>query len=215
MTTPLTNPNYNIPFKNDTIIKSEWHYSLWNRKQVRILVDSSQETPSRLLIQEIVQCSLAYLLNKLLKFVTGNKSSYLDKHVHIVREENILPNDLILPFSLQKQQAIAKIQHHVLIEKTSKLYGQLTKLGSQLFENAVFESQEVKLKVLDMNRNILTLAGEPFNTITFGERPITELQTKYYEFKEKADLMIKEYTAELEKLMDKNQRLLEEVEVQS
>lgn len=212
---PAINHNYAVPFKTDTTIKSEWHYSLWNRKQVRVLVDSTEATPSRLIIQELAQSSIAYLINKLLKCLTGHKSSWFDKHVQSVKiEENTLPAGLILPFSTQKQEAITKIQRNTLIAKSHESFGHLVKLGSKLFENAALESQEVKLKTVEMNLKILELS-DPLNQISSEDLPIAELQAKYQAFKAKVDMMQKEYSIQLEALIEKNEGIIREIEAQS
>lgn len=144
------------PFKRDqTIIKSSWSNSIWNRKQVRIRVEDSGE----LSIQVVAQNTFARLTSTLLQFFScGRIKSFGKKVVSLTQPGYLVPN-LDVPLSEKTQKDILDIQTKKLALTLLSSCKRLNQLGEKLCRDALSQTEDPAImeKVLQMNQEILDM----------------------------------------------------------
>lgn len=181
-------------FKNDqTVIKSEWNYSFWNRKQIRIKVTSSGE----LAVQTIAQNTLARLTSKILKLFSRNYFKSIGKKIESFNFSGFsLPSNLAVPLSEQKQKDLLEIQSQQLALYFLPTHKKLSDLGSELIEVALQNpekcGQAVRIKILDLCQEILDFQLK-FSEELQKDLPPAELYAKFQEYEKQAEIFCEEF----------------------
>lgn len=194
--------NY-IPFKSeDHVIKSEWKASFWNRKQVRVRVESTGE----LSVQSIAQNHLAQLASTLLKFLSCGRIKSLGKHV--VSYTNAIysvPANMAVPLSESKQKELFNIQCEKLAQVLLPTHQKLFNMGAELMEYALSRSlsQKVCLKALDLNGEILNLQYSVTQNFLQDLQP-ADIHTQIQKYEIQAKAMLEKFPSLLKKFIDES-----------
>jgi hypothetical protein len=213
---PLNEINANIsssfPFKTEqNVIKSDWQYSIWGRKQVRVQVTPSGE----LAVQTVAQNAMAYLASKLLKFLLCNKPISIGKNVTSFTFSGFtLPSNLAVPLSEQKQKELIEAQSRQLALFFLPTHKKLSDLGSELIEAALQDpescGQAVRKKILDMCQEILDFQLAFTEEIQKDLSP-EELFAKFQFYDKQAEKFCKEFPIILKDFIEKNKEVQEPV----
>lgn len=195
--------------KEPTVIKSDWKYSIWNRKQLRIKVTSSGE----LAVQTVAQNTLARLASKLLKFFSCNFLKSIGKRVESFTFAGyVLPADLSVPLSAQKQKDLMEIQSQQLALGFLPAHKRLSNLGSELIEMALQDpekcGQAVRQKILNMCQEILDFQLSCTEELQKDLSP-AELYAISQKHEKQAEIFCKEFPIALKDFIEKNQEIKE------
>ena len=194
-----------LPFKADhAMIKSEWKSSIWNRKQVRILVETSGE----LSIQTIAQNTFSRIASFLLKSFCCGRFKSLGKKVESYTSSGyILPSDLAVPLSEKKKKDLFDLQcgHLALLFLPS--HKSLNDLGSQLYDYAFSQNgdTEVTARVMKRHQEILD-----FQLALVSERQKdilpAELYKKFQAFEAQTQMLCQQYPSLIKELIEEKKQ---------
>lgn len=201
--TELINRNLSnyIPFKTaDDVIKTEWKGAFWNRKQVRVRIESS----GKISVQSVAQNRLAQLASAIIKFLSrGHIKSFGKRVVTYTNANYTLPANLSVPLSEQTQKQLFNIQCEKLAQILLPTHQKLFNLGAELMEYALGRSlsQKVCLKALDMNGEVLNLQYSVTQHFLQDLAP-EEIHAKIVAYEAQAQAMLETFPKELEKFID-------------
>lgn len=189
-TTPIHSSDW-TPFKNQPhIIKSAWNRSFWNRKQVRIRIETSGE----LSIQVITQPIFARIASTVLKFLSRGKiKSFGKKVVSFTQPGYSLPK-LEIPLSEKKEKAVFDLQIGNLALTFLPSYQRLNELGTALCDYALQYSSDSQVmeKVLALHLEIVNLQLSLTQDFQSDVSPV-ELYKKIQTFETQSQIACERY----------------------